>query len=69
MMIRWRKALTAIGAASRELTFLVGMAFLAYGASMVFRPALFLVPGALLTWSALPTRQFPIVFRAEKETH
>jgi hypothetical protein len=46
----------------RDLILAAGLACLGYGASLIYYPAGWLVPGVLLTWIAMPTRPFPISF-------
>jgi hypothetical protein len=50
----WPVVATAIMASSRELIFAAGMLLLAYGLSLVFWPAAFVVPGSILVWLAIP---------------
>ena len=73
-MRMWRAMVSAVGTAARviaaahqELLFFAGVVLLAVGAWWVYPPAGLMTAGGLLVWIAIPTRHFPVVFRAPKE--
>lgn len=60
-----RRLLAAIGGSIGvdDVLLVIGVALLAYGAGLIYQPAGYLVPGAVLVWIALPPKPFPIIFR------
>ena len=58
---------TGIVAAAQELIFLIGVLVLGTGCWWISPAAALIVVGSLLVWVAIPTRHFPVVFRAPKE--
>jgi hypothetical protein len=50
-----RMAITA-GRLADEIQVLVGLALIAAGCWMAWRPGAFLIPGAVLVWMAMPSR-------------
>jgi hypothetical protein len=56
-----------LAAAHQELLFFAGVVLLAVGAWWMYPPAGLITAGGLLVWISIPTRHFPIVFRAPKE--
>jgi hypothetical protein len=64
-MTRFRRVLAAVSwmlsligqgvvSSARELVFFAGLLLLAGGFGLVYLPAAFIVPGAILTWLAIP---------------
>ena len=46
-----------LAASVRELVLVVGLLLLSTGLAQIYRPAAFIVPGAILIWLAIPPAQ------------